>query len=128
MSECKKEQWVYKSLIPNTGLMIKSRTREHIYDAKGTAIDTVWTPRVKVKFTNHILVIDEAMGKRFGYAPADLAKLVESRPSFERWFWCIASPEKVLTKQEAEDVEKKIVEQNAGEKAPKVIHGARGRK
>lgn len=121
------KRWIYKSLW-GTGLVIKTTTRECIYDGMGNAIDTVQKPRIKVNFPEEtcLLVVDDAMGTRFGMASEDIAKLIESKPGFGRWYHCIESPEKVLTKEETEGIEKVLLKKNAGRKS-KVIHGPRGR-
>lgn len=121
----KPQRWVYRFLM-DTGFVIKKTTRESIRDAQGTLLDSVVSPPIKVNVVGNILVVNETMGKRFNIAPADIVKLLEAKPSFGKSFFCIESPNKVLTKQESESIDAMIKAKDKIPTGPEVITGARG--
>ena len=122
-----KQRWVYKSL-RDSGLVIKKTSREFIRDGGGAAIDSLTHPPIKVHFPGKLLVVDENMGKKYGLEPATIAKLIEAQPGFDKWYWCIQSPQKVMTSEEIAEVEKDLADKDlAAKSGPKVVKGARGR-
>ena len=125
MSGVKEPRWIYKSL-RDTGLVIKKATKKCVYDGQGNAVDTVQTRGIKVNFVSGLLVINESMGKRLGYTPEVLSKLVEEAGGFNRWYWCIESPDKVLTAEESTEVEKALQKKDEV-KGVEVITGPRSR-
>lgn len=119
------QRWVYRSSLGNWGLVIKPTTREGIYDAGGRMINTITKDKIKVNFVDGMLVVDEAMGNRFGYEPSDLAKLIEKQTGFRKSFFLVSSPSKVLTKGEVEEMERKLKEGRKSVGA-RMIKGVRG--
>lgn len=121
----KPQRWIFRFPM-DTGFVVKKSGKEIIRDTNGTAIDTIKVPAIKINVIGGLLVVNEAMGRKHGIEPAVIAKLIKKNPGFNKKFWCVEEPDKVLTEEESKAIEEAIAAKDKFPKGPRVHRGARG--
>lgn len=120
----KEKRWVYRAGFPYK-INIKPTRQEVVKDEHGFNI-SMTKPAVNLVFNKGnggaFLVIDDNLANIKKTPAETLVKWLESQPTFGLTFFCVDSPDKLISKEEVEKIEEQIEKVKV---EPKVVHGVR---